>query len=551
MFSSIWSKLKELLRKMIGVNTIQKTLHIEPIISSKMANAIELWSLMYEDNSPWLQEPTLADPVKVTSLGLPAFIASEKARMATIEMKSEITTPTESVTEANPNYEPPAVDEDGNLQISNEPEFITKEVILGDTARAEFLNTQYTKVKNKIRNQLEYGIAKGGLVIKPYIVISDITTDGENTNNTENNIRQDVDIEFDYIHADNFFPIAFDGSGKITEAAFVQVKTDKSTVYTRLEYHKLQNNMVTVTNLAFKKENRTQPSTTDFDSDLGEQINLTEVPEWADLQPVTQIGNVDRLLFAYFKMPEANTIEAHSPLGVSGYSRAVKLIKEADLQYSRMLWEFQGGELAIDIDRDALNTVEDEEKNTYEIPNMLQARLMRKIDFGNSETYQVFNPPYRDASLINGLNNILMRIEDVCALSRGTLSDVAAEARTATELKILKQRSYSANAEIQKALEDALKDLVYVMDIYCTLYEVTAPGEYDISFEWDDSILVDVETELGKRITLMQNGLASKLETRMWYFGETERQAREALNNISQENKQSMEENLSNIIGGK
>lgn len=550
MFSSIWSKLKELLRKMIGVNTIQKTLHIEPIISSKMANAIELWSLMYEDNSPWLQEPTLADPVKVTSLGLPAFIASEKARMATIEMKSEITTPTESVTEANPNYEPPAVDENGNLQISNEPEFITKEVILGDTARAEYLNTQYTKVKNKIRNQLEYGIAKGGLVIKPYIVISDITTDGENTA-TENNIRQDVDIEFDYIHADNFFPIAFDGSGKITEAAFVQVKTDKSTVYTRLEYHKLQNNMVTVTNLAFKKENRTQPSTTDFDSDLGEQINLTEVPEWADLQPVTQIGNVDRLLFAYFKMPEANTIEAHSPLGVSGYSRAVKLIKEADLQYSRMLWEFQGGELAIDIDRDALNTVEDEEKNTYEIPNMLQARLMRRVDLGNSETYQVFNPPYRDASLINGLNNILMRIEDVCALSRGTLSDVAAEARTATELKILKQRSYSANAEIQKALEDALKDLVYVMDIYCTLYEVTAPGEYDISFEWDDSILVDVETELGKRITLMQNGLASKLETRMWYFGETERQAREALNNVSQENKQAMEENLSNIIGDK
>lgn len=550
MFSSIWSKLKELLRKMIGVNTIQKTLHIEPIISSKMANAIELWSLMYEDNSPWLQEPTLADPVKVTSLGLPAFIASEKARMATIEMKSEITTPTESVTEANPNYEPLTVDEDGNLQISNEPELITKEVILGDTARAEFLNTQYTKVKNKIRNQLEYGIAKGGLVIKPYIVISDIATDEEN-NNTENNIRQDVDIEFDYIHADNFFPIAFDGSGKITEAAFVQVKTDKSTVYTRLEYHKLQNNMVTVTNLAFKKENRTQPSTTDFDSDLGEQINLTEVPEWADLQPITQIGNVDRLLFAYFKMPEANTIEAHSPLGVSGYSRAVKLIKEADLQYSRMLWEFQGGELAIDIDRDALNTVEDEEKNTYEIPNMLQARLMRRVDLGNSETYQVFNPPYRDASLINGLNNILMRIEDVCALSRGTLSDVVAEARTATELKILKQRSYSANAEIQKALEDALKDLVYVMDIYCTLYEVTAPGEYDISFEWDDSILVDVETELGKRITLMQNGLASKLETRMWYFGETERQAREALNNVSQENKQAMEENLSNIIGDK
>ena len=33
----------------------------------------------------------------------------------------------------------------------------------------------------------------------------------------------------------------------------------------------------------------------------------------------------------------------------------------------------------------------------------------------------------------------------------------------------------------------------------------------------------------------MTNGLASKLETRMWYFGETERQAQEALSKINQE----------------
>ena len=86
--------------------------------------------------------------------------------------------------------------------------------------------------------------------------------------------------------------------------------------------------------------------------------------------------------------------------------------------------------------------------------------------------------------------------------------------------------------------------LLYAADVYCTLYQITPEGKYEVSFEWDDSILVDVETELNKRITLMQNGITSKLENRMWYFGETEDQARQALAKIQEENNQSMENQL-------
>ena len=57
----------------------------------------------------------------------------------------------------------------------------------------------------------------------------------------------------------------------------------------------------------------------------------------------------------------------------------------------------------------------------------------------------------------------------------------------------------------------------------------------------DDSIMVDADEELEKRILLMQNGLASKVENRMWYFGETERQAREALAQIEQEQQQNQQ----------
>jgi hypothetical protein len=149
-----------------------------------------------------------------------------------------------------------------------------------------------------------------------------------------------------------------------------------------------------------------------------------------------------------------------------------------------------------------------------------------------------------------------MRIEDVCAMSRGTLSDATAEARTATEIRVLKQRSYSSNLEIQKALQQALEDTIYAMDVYCTVYNLVgdikvkngeidakAIGKYDVSFTWDDSILVDVETELNKRMTLLNAGITSKKEVRMWYYGETARQAQEALDEISAENQQAVEQN--------
>ena len=176
----------------------------------------------------------------------------------------------------------------------------------------------------------------------------------------------------------------------------------------------------------------------------------------------------------------------------------------------------------------------------------LQQRLYRPVDLtAEGDTYNQYAPQLRDSSYIQGLNTILMHIEDVTGLSRGTISEVnIAEARTATELKILKQRSYQANVEIQKAIQACLDDVIYVMDVLCDLYDITPKGEYEVSYEWDDSILVDVDTELGKRMTLMDKGIMSKEEVRQWYFGETEKQAKEALLKVQEENRVAVEDNI-------
>lgn len=543
---SLWGniiyKLKEILEKMIGARTIEQTLHVAPTISTQMENAIQLWSDMYGDRSPWLKEPTYEDQSRIVSLGLPAMIASEKARTALIELASEITAPTKEVEVPNPNYKPAEPDELGNIIPTAESKTIIQQVPTTNVERAVYLNKQYKKLKRELRKQIEYGIAKGGLVFKPYVVIK-----GANSDNPKD---KQVEIEFDYIQADAFYPLTFDAANNITEAAFVQTKIEKEVIYRRLEYHKWEDNTVTVINKAFKSTNKQVEGMNDLD--LGKEISLKEVPEWSTLQDKITIKNVDRPLFAYFRMPEANTIETTSPLGVSGFSRAVNLIRDADMQYSRLLWEYEAGEMAINVDRDAFKYMEDTNGVDHSILPRMQSRLYRRLDIGADELFEPFSPQLRDANYIEGLNAILMRIEDVCGISRGTLSDSIDIARTATELKILKQRSYQTNADIQSAIQKTLEDIIYIMNTYCTLYEITPEGEYDVNFEWDDSLIVDTDMELEKRILLQQHGLVSKLENRMWYFGETERQAQEALSQVAEEEQQAvgldmaMETNLYN-----
>ena len=545
------------MRRMFGMEkTIEQTLHMTPAVSSKMTEAIDRWTAMYEDNAPWIHEPDFANPVKVVSLGLPSFIASEKARMAVIELKSEITAPKKTEEKDNPKYFVPYIDpQTGELKSSGETKTIVEETFTSPTERAEFMNKEYQgKLLPKLRTQLEYGIAKGSLIIKPYVIKSKLQeVAGANVDASQ--LEDKYEFAFDFVQADCFYPFAFDSSGNLSEVAFIQTKTDKDRIYTRLEYHKLVGNKVIIKNSAYEA-NSIDGIANGSTISLGKQIPLTSVYEWKDIPESATIQNVDRLLFGYFKMPDANTIDPHSPLGISGFARAEKLIREADLQYSRLLWEYQGGEMAIDVDRDALQFIQDANGNSHTVNNVLQNRLYRTIDLGESDTYNVFAPALRDNSMINGLNTILMRIEDVVAMSRGTISEVASEARTATEIRVLKQRSYSSNLEIQKALEHALRDVIYTMDVYCTVYNIVKDvkkigdsidlksiGQYDVSFTWDDSILVDVETELNQKMTLLNSGVMSKKELRMWYFGETPRQAQDALDTISEESQQAIEQN--------
>ena len=286
--------------------------------------------------------------------------------------------------------------------------------------RADWLLAQARPLLDALPAHVETACALGGCAFKPYV--------------------QGDHIAVDVVQEDCFFPTTFDTSGRMTGAIFTDQIKRRNTIYTRLEHHEFQNGTETVRNLAFASSTTAQ---------LGREIPLTEVPEWADLAPEARIDHLTRPLFSYFRVPTANRVDRHSPLGASVYALAVDTIRDADIQYGSLLWEYKGGELAIDVDAMAIRQAPDGALQMA----ARDKRLYRHIVNGNTQLWNTFAPTLRDASYLNGLDAMLRRIEFQCGLAYGTISNPQTVEKTAEEVRAGKQRSYATVRLIQQALQ--------------------------------------------------------------------------------------------------
>lgn len=484
LFARIIQFVREGIHRMIPYKNVEQVERVESPLSTEMTEALNKWYLLYMNKPPWL-----GGEAEVKSLNLPAFISSEIARQVVLEVKWNIT----------------GRSADGKTQDEK------GEVLMNP--RAKFLKDEFGKLFNVLRQKLEQGCAAGGMIIRPY--------------------PKDGHIHFDWTMAWGLYPLAFGNDGELVDVIFVDTYIEGKTIYTRLERHTAEGNNVKITQRAFKSNLR---------DTLGTEIPLSEVRQWADLEPEVTVTNTDGQLFGWFKVASANNVDVDSPMGASVFAKAVDTIHEADEQYSRLMWEYKGSELAIDVDPTVLQP-KSGPGGKREMPKLNQ-RLFRAVDAikgDGGDTYSVFSPAIRDENYINGLNQHFMRIEDQCGLSRGTLSDVnSVDARTSTELKIVRQRSYATISDNQKALETCLRDVVRAMDKYADLYDLAPAGDYEVSFEWDDSIMTDTDQQLEERLALASAGVISKREIRQWYFGETETQAQAALEKLNQEQQASM-----------
>lgn len=462
--------IRRVVTKMFPKNNLEKKLNVQIATSNIMDNAIELWRRMYQNTPPWL-----GGEAHVQSLNLPAAISEELARLVLTEF---------------------------SFEVSGSP-------------RAEYINGQMGNFIDNLNNTVEIWCALGGVVIKPYVAASD---------NPDELDR----INLDVVQANRFYPTEFNSNKEITGAVFVDSKRVGDYLFTRLEHHRLTGTTYTVTNKAFKSE-RMNTATTEDDQLSVEHPFMQEVPldtidDWKGLEPETTIEDIEKPLFVYIKTPRANNIDPHSPLGASVYSRAVTTTEQADRQFSRILWEYEATEAAVDADESLFAP---DKKGDPILPKGRE-RLFRSYEFAGTNAagfLKEYAPQIRDESLFNGLNELCRKIEFQCGLAYGTLSDPNDVTKTAEEIRASKQRSYSTVNKMQKAWDAAFDDILYVMDAYCSLYGIAPEGEVEKACTWGDGVLEDTDTEYQRRWSMVLAGKYKLEKFYAWYFGCTEEEA--------------------------
>ncbi len=448
MISMKYTNMYQALRKILD-----KEEQIDYVMSGRMAALIELWSLMYKGESPWLN-------CQIQDAGLPSSVAGEHARLTTLELKSKV---------------------EGSV-------------------RADYINKIYQGIIGKLRIQTEYAFAKGGIIFKPYV-----TSKG---------------ISVQYIQADCFFPLEYD-SEQITSCAFLDQFRKNDEIYSRIELHTIRDGILSIKNRAFISRT---------DGILGTEVSIDSIPKWDKMAAEIKFSGVEKLPFGYFKVPLGNDKDSSSPLGVSVYSRAVKHIKGADKRYSQIDWEYDSKETAVHIAQSLLKYRQD--TDSYEYPGGKE-RLYRSMEYNTGAMdkpfLDVFSPDIRDEAFFNGWNHQLRLVEFNCNLAYGTLSDPNDTDKTAEEIKGSKQRSYSFVETCQTALQKALEDTVDAIAFWCEIYALCPSGSYHVSSIWDDSIVVDKEKERATDRADVAMGVMQLWEYRMKWYGETEEQAKIAV----------------------
>ena len=370
--------------------------------------------------------------------------------------------------------------------------------------RAEYLDKIYQEFIANLDEKLEIGNAVGGVYFKPYV--------------------SDDKIYINAIAQGDFIPIAFDGDGNLTSVIFVDTFTAGKYIYSRLEWQRIEEDTLIIINKAFRAEDK---------NTLGNEVNLMEIDRWAKIEPITVIDNMSKIFGGFYKVPKANHIDKTSPLGVSVYSRALKELEKLDKQKSRLDWEYQSGERKTYVDTMTLNETQIiKDGKTVNKKANVDKRLFKSLNVGKEDFFKDYSPEIRDEAYLRGLDKYKKEVEFACDLAYGTISDPASIEKTATEIRGSKQKSYAVVTKMQTKTEKALNDLIESMDILCTLYGLAPAGDYEVSYKWDDSLVVDAETERQQDIRDVNLGIMSKVEYRAKWYGET---ADEAKKNLPQE----------------
>lgn len=415
-------------RSLLTPKTIMQNTISSPYVSSEYQTRQKLWRLIYQNKAPWLI------PGKVYSANIGATLSSEIARYITINMLA--------------------------------------------TVRNDItLNTLFqNEVLADIRNQVEYGLAFGGMIIKPY------WTNGV--------------VKITFAQPNEYELISVDSDGTILECYFKDYETiyvgGKYEYLVRVEHHLFdrQTGQYKIMNEVYRSD-----SIGSIDTKYGNtQAQLQRVPRWQGIQLEQLLSGVTQPMFGYFKPAVSNTIDTKSPYGVSLFDKAITSLEQADKQLSGLVREFKIKEGKLYVSQLALEGTERVNKRSgAKLPHLdddFYVKLFTDDKQGDT-FFEVFSPDIRSEDFLRVFNKYQQLVEDNVGLMHGTISSPDITDRTATEVREAKQKTHATVEANQKALERAFEGALYSMSYYMG----NPQGSWELITQFDRSLVEDpVET---------------------------------------------------------
>lgn len=344
---------------------------------------------------------------------------------------------------------------------------------IGGSARATWLQKHINKVYFQIRHWVEYGCAYGTVFIKP---------NGESL---------DVFTPADVMIVD------YDNQ-EIKGIIFKDSYTVGRKYYTRLEYHRFVETTVDgVTTYPYYVSNRAYVSKSP--QSIGNKIDLKQT-KWADLMadtpPILKANGekLDGPLFGVLRTPQANNVDISTPLGLPVFAEGIEELGDIDVAYSRNAGEIKDSQkIALLDDRLLMPSGTpvsamsprgmENRRNEMKLPHYV------KNVFGQDEKefYQEINPQLNTDARLAGINALLSQLSYKCGFSSGYfVFNEKTGMVTATQVEADDRRTIQFIKDVRDKLEDCLNGVIYALNVFADLYDLTPVGVYETTYDFGD-----------------------------------------------------------------
>ena len=369
-----------------------------------------------------------------------------------------------------------------------------------DNQRSILLNKIGQQLWKKIKKITSMSFGYGGVVISPYVA----------NNNLYYNIIPQSRLSIDKTDGDNIT-----GATILAEKKTIK-GTISSTIYLRWTNYLIENGNLTISQRYSDEKGNIIP-TPDF---------------WSNIEETKIIPNVDRVPFGFIKSP-INNRKTNDKYGVPityGCQNTILEIKECLKQISR---EYELKETFVGADLTMFNG-----SNGLPVNG-----LYRKIDSGKEDFWEVYDPAFRDYT--NRLQELYKRLEHEVGTSYGIISEVESNNATATEIKKALYDTFTIVDDMRSNIEKGMGDFFYACDILANYYSLSPMGEYNVTYDWDYSMIEDSNEAYNQLVTGIDKGVIKKEELRNWLKPtETMEESKEAIDEIKNNNP-----SVSDLIG--